>query len=43
MNGDGVEKDEVKAFEWYKKSAEQEYSDAQCHHGYCYENGIGTE
>jgi TPR repeat protein len=24
-NGNSVEKDEIKAFEWYKKSAEQEY------------------
>ena len=39
----GVEKDEVKAFEWYKKSAEQEYSDAQNNLGLCYENGTGTE
>ena len=42
-NGNGVKKDEVKAFEWYKKSAEQEDSDAQNKLGLYYENGTGTE
>ena len=35
--------DEIKAFEYYKKSAEKEYVDAQAQLGYCYFNGIGTE
>jgi TPR repeat protein len=33
----------VKAFEWYKKSAEQGYSNAQNTLRYFYENGISTE
>ena len=41
--GEGVEKDEIKAFEYYKKSAENEYVDAQVYLGYCYDKGIGTE
>ena len=39
----GVEKDEIEAFEYYKKSAEKEYVDAQFQLGYCYDKGIGTE
>ncbi len=42
-NGIGIEKDEVEAFEYYKKSAENEDVDAQLQLGYCYSNGIGTE
>src|SRR6266496_2417331 len=42
-NGNGLRKDKVKAFEWYKKSAEQEYNNAQNTLGYLYESGIGTE
>ena len=42
-NGEGVEKDEVKAFEWYKKAAEQGYVEAQFKLGVCYDNGIGIE
>src|SRR5256885_725545 len=42
-NGIGVENDEVKAFEWYKKSAEQGFSNAQCNLGVCYANGIGVK
>src|SRR5688572_30730221 len=41
--GDGVSKDEIKAFEFYKKSADQGYLSAQFYLGYCYVNGIGTE
>ncbi|GBB92337.1 hypothetical protein RclHR1_00020040 [Rhizophagus clarus] len=42
-DGNGVNKDEVKAFEWLKKSAEQDYKHAQCKLGSFYEKGIGTE
>ena len=42
-NGEGVEKDEVKAFEWYKKAAEQGHISAQYNVGVCYDNGEGVE
>ncbi len=38
-----VEKDEFKAFDYYKNSAENGYTDAKFQLGYCYINGIGTE
>jgi TPR repeat protein len=38
-----IEKDEIKAFEWFEKSANQEQSDAQNYLGYFYENGIGVQ
>ncbi len=41
--GIGVEKDEVKAFDYYKRSAEKEYIEAQFHLSHCYFNGIGTD
>ncbi|GBC01725.1 hypothetical protein RclHR1_04300007 [Rhizophagus clarus] len=41
--GNGVKKDEGKAFELYKELAEQGYSNAQNKLGYCYEGGIGTK
>ncbi|RIA83357.1 hypothetical protein C1645_466916 [Glomus cerebriforme] len=41
--GKGVEKDEVKAFEYFKKSADQGYLNAQFQLGYCYDKGIGIE
>ena len=41
--GKGVGVDKHKAFEWYKKSAEQGYASAQCNLGYCYEKGIGVD
>ena len=41
--GDGVEEDDVKAVEWYRKAAEQEYSDAQYNLGAMYYNGEGVE
>lgn len=37
------EKDEIKAFEWYKKSAEQGYSNAQNQLGFLYQNGKGLK
>src|SRR4051812_41261637 len=43
MLGNGVEKNEIKAFEWYNKSAEQGYFSAKFQLGYCHVNGIGTE
>ncbi|RIA96752.1 hypothetical protein C1645_871848 [Glomus cerebriforme] len=42
-HGKGVEKDEVKAFEYYKKSADQGHLNAQFQLGHCYDYGIGTE
>ena len=42
-NGTGVEKDEQKAVEWYKKAAEQGYASAQFNLAVCYENGTGVE
>ncbi|RIA79859.1 hypothetical protein C1645_701926, partial [Glomus cerebriforme] len=36
-------KDENKSFEYYKKSANQDYLDAQFELGYCYDKGVGTE
>ena len=41
--GKGVEKDEIKAFEYYKKSAEKGSLNAQFQLGYFYSKGIGTE
>src|SRR6266480_4565783 len=41
--GLGVNKDKIKAFEYYKMSAEKEYLIAQYQLGFCYNNGIGTE
>ncbi|GBC26195.2 kinase-like domain-containing protein [Rhizophagus irregularis DAOM 181602=DAOM 197198] len=40
--GIGTKNDNVKAFEWIKKSAEQEYSSAQNELGIFYENGTAT-
>lgn len=42
MLGHGVEKDEVKAFEWYTKSAEQGDSEVQYALALCYQNGTGV-
>src|SRR5207248_9372860 len=41
--GNGVDKDEIKAFGYYKKSAENGYMCAIFQLGYCYVNGIGIE
>ncbi|MDD6005961.1 MAG: Sel1-like repeat-containing protein kinase family protein, partial [Bacteroidales bacterium] len=41
--GKGVEKDEIKAVEWYRKAAEQGYAPAQNSLGICYELGRGVE
>ena len=42
LNGDGVPKNEIKAFEWYQKAAEQGNAFAQFNLGSCYYNGQGT-
>ena len=42
-NGDGVEKDEVKAAQWYRKAAEQGNASAQYNLSVCYFNGKGVE
>lgn len=41
-NGWGLEKNNQKALEWYKKSAEGAYKPACCQLGRFYENGIGV-
>ncbi|GBC05285.1 hypothetical protein RclHR1_06150011 [Rhizophagus clarus] len=40
--GKGVCENEIRAFEFYKKSAIQGFVDAQYKLGYCYEKGVGT-
>ena len=40
--GSIVEKDEVEAFQWYKKAAELNDYQAQCNLALCYLNGKGT-
>ena len=42
FKGDGVEKDFVQAFSWYKKAAIQGHDYAQCHLGLCFANGFGV-
>ncbi len=39
---DSILEDEAMAFEFYKKSADQGFIDAQYKLGYCYNNGIGV-
>lgn len=41
-NGDGVPKDINIAIEWYEKSANQGYAEAQCNLGYIYKCGNGV-
>src|SRR6266498_5733756 len=43
QNGIGVEKDETKAFEYYKKSAEKGHDMAQNNLASLYKNGEGIE
>ena len=38
-----LEKDEIKAFEYYKQSIENGNLNAKFYLGYCYVNGIGTK
>ena len=40
--GHGVEENDKLAFQWYSKSAEQEYAKAEYQVGKCYKNGEGT-
>src|ERR1039458_7345977 len=40
--GDGVPTDEIKAVEWYQKSADQGYAAAQFNLGFRYANGRGV-
>ncbi len=42
-NGDGVEKDYIKAAYWYTKAAEQGDANAQNNLGVAYHNGNGVE
>jgi TPR repeat protein len=42
-HGKGVEEDQERAVEWFKKAAELGQSDAQNHLGWCYRNGSGVE
>jgi len=41
-DGRGVDKDEVRAVNWYRLAAEQGYSDAQVNLGLMYEEGLGV-
>jgi TPR repeat protein len=43
QNGDGVEKNDKVAVEWYRKAADQGNSDAQANLGVMYQNGTGIE
>lgn len=43
FRGEGIERDESKAFEWFLKSAEQGYVMAQYRVGFCYYYGHGIE
>jgi TPR repeat protein len=38
-----LEQELVKAFDYYKKSADEGYLNAQFELGYCYFEGVGTE
>ena len=41
--GQGVEKDEAKAVEWFRKAAEQGDARAQLNLGLCFQEGVGLE
>lgn len=41
LKGNGFQKNEKNAFEWYMKSAEQNHAVGLERVGYCYQNGIG--
>ena len=43
LNGEGVEKNEEKAYEWFLKAAECGDAMAQYNVAYCYEHGVGVE
>lgn len=43
LSGKGVEVDNSKALQWFRKAADQNYPEAQYNLGSCYENGTGTE
>lgn len=43
QNGDGVEKNDKVAVEWYRKAADQGNSDAQANLGGMYQDGTGVE
>ena len=43
LYGEGVEKDESKALEWFRKAAEQGLSGSQMTLGMMYENGQGVD
>ena len=42
FKGIGISKDEVEAFKWFKKPAEQGNASAQERSGWCYSNGFGV-
>ena len=42
-NGEGTDKNETKAFEWFLKSAENGHTIAQYNLGNCYKYGVGTD
>jgi TPR repeat protein len=43
LTGKGIKKNDIEAFNWYKKSAEQEYTTAQFNLGKMYTKGHGVE
>ena len=43
FQGEGVEKDPLKARQWYEKAAAQGHSGAESNLGYMYENGITVD
>ncbi|RIA82657.1 hypothetical protein C1645_835015, partial [Glomus cerebriforme] len=43
QHGIGTEKNETKAFKFYKQAAEKGHIDSMNDLGYCYQHGIGTE
>ena len=43
LNGEGVEKNEKKAYEWFSKAAELGDVMGQWNVAYCYEHGVGIE
>jgi len=42
-NGNGLEQDYLKAFQWFLKAAEQGHGDAQYNLAFAYANGVGTQ
>ena len=43
FKGDGVDPSLITAFDWFKKSADQDYGNAECFMGLCYYFGKGVK